>query len=176
MVGSGLNVSFRGESTTTSQIIFKDSVLESVTDSWINFTQTLSLSDDVGFIHISLDPNYEFSEEKVDNYLRLPVNKNKIFAIHSSERIRENVDQILDLKPNFLVHMLHATESDFIRLKDNNIPVVICPRSNIFFGLRPNYKLMNKMKKFVDELKRNKEMCGKPMGNLVYTSCPRQQL
>lgn len=69
----------------------------------------------------------------------------KIFALHASERIRENIDDILDLKPDFLVHMIKASESDLIRVCENNIPVIICPRANSFFGLEPNFELLKKV-------------------------------
>jgi len=70
--------------------------------------------------------------------------RKKIFAIHASERIKEDIDLILDLKPDFLVHMIYATDSDFERVKDENIPVAICPRANMFYGLKPNLKLIKK--------------------------------
>lgn len=69
-------------------------------------------------------------------------NRKKIFAIHASERIREDVDLILDLKPDFLVHMVKATQSDLVKVKEEDIPIVICPRSNYFFNLKPDFKLM----------------------------------
>ena len=101
----------------------------------------LNNSDGIGLSSIS---EWDYSELiKISKHVK---RKNKIFAIHASERVREDIDQILDLKPDFLVHMLFATESDFVRVKDNNIPVVVCPRSNAFFGLKPNYELMNKSK------------------------------
>ena len=34
------------------------------------------------------------------------------FAIHASERIREDIDKVLDLKPRFVVHMTMATKED----------------------------------------------------------------
>lgn len=71
--------------------------------------------------------------------------KKKLFAIHASERIRENIDDILDLKPNFLVHMIKATESDLERVKDNKIAIVLCCRSNDFYGSLPNFKLLKKV-------------------------------
>ena len=71
--------------------------------------------------------------------------KNKIFALHASERIRENIDDILDLKPNFLVHMIKASQSDLQKVKENNIPIIICPKSNSFFGLQPDFKLLKKV-------------------------------
>jgi cytosine/adenosine deaminase-related metal-dependent hydrolase len=73
------------------------------------------------------------------------MNKNKIFAIHASERVREDIDLILDLKPNFLVHMIQAKESDLVCIRDADIPVVLCPRSNDFFGLKPKYDLLKKI-------------------------------
>jgi len=87
--------------------------------------------------------DWEYPEiEKIAKHTK---KRKKTFAIHSSERIRENIDQILDLKPDFLIHMNCATESDLICVKDNNVPVVVCPRSNAFFGLKPNIELMNEI-------------------------------
>ncbi len=66
----------------------------------------------------------------------------KIFAVHCSERIREDIDQVLDLSPSFLVHMVQATDSDLERTADAGVPVVVCPRSNAFFGLTPDLPKM----------------------------------
>lgn len=71
--------------------------------------------------------------------------KNKVFALHASERIREDINSILDLKPDFLVHMLQATEEDLSIVKENDISIVLCPRSNDFFSLKPNFKLIKKI-------------------------------
>lgn len=59
------------------------------------------------------------------------------FALHASERVREDIDRVLDLKPSYLVHMCEATESDLEICADAGVPVVICPRSNLFFGKMP---------------------------------------
>ncbi len=94
-------------------------------------------------IGLSSITDWDYSEiSKIAKHTKI---KNKIFSIHASERIRENIDDILELKPNFLIHMNYATESDLIRVKENNISIVICPRSNRFFNLKPNYKLMEKL-------------------------------
>src|SRR5207245_9323158 len=45
----------------------------------------------------------------------------KIFAIHCSERVREEIDAVLDLKPAFLVHMIHATDADLERCADAHV-------------------------------------------------------
>jgi len=61
----------------------------------------------------------------------------KMFSVHASEAVNEDIDKILDLKPDFLVHMVKATDGDLERCADAEIPVVVCPRSNEFFGLEP---------------------------------------
>ncbi len=66
----------------------------------------------------------------------------KLFAIHCSERIREDIDRVLDLRPAFLVHMVQATDADLQRTADAGVPIVVCPRSNAFFGLTPDLPRM----------------------------------
>jgi len=61
----------------------------------------------------------------------------RIFALHASEIIREDIDLVLDLKPDFLVHMVQASDFDLERVASEGIPIVVCPRANSFFGLRP---------------------------------------
>jgi len=62
----------------------------------------------------------------------------KVFATHCSERVREEIDDVLDLKPRFLVHMLEATDADLERCADAGVAIVSCPRSNVFFGKVPD--------------------------------------
>jgi len=100
----------------------------------------LNNSDGIGLSSISDWDLFEL--KKISNHVK---KRNKLFAIHASEIIRENIDDILDLKPDFLVHMVKATESDLTRVKDNKTPIVLCPRSNAFYGLKPNIKLMKKV-------------------------------
>ncbi len=64
--------------------------------------------------------------------------RGKIFAIHLSERIREDVNKVLDTNPNFVVHALHCTDEDLELLKKNGVAVVVTPRANLFFGSVPN--------------------------------------
>jgi cytosine/adenosine deaminase-related metal-dependent hydrolase len=61
----------------------------------------------------------------------------KLFAMHASESLREDIDLILDLKPDFLVHMCKATDDDIESCVEAQVPLVLCPRSNEFFGLDP---------------------------------------
>ncbi len=99
----------------------------------------LENSDGIGLSSIS---DWEYSEiEKIAKHTK---QKKKKIVLHASEAIREDIDAILDLKPDFLIHMVKATESDLIRIKEENIPLVLCPRSNAFFHLKINLELMKK--------------------------------
>ena len=100
----------------------------------------LNNSEGIGLSSIS---DWDYSElKKVSTHVK---KRKKIFAIHASENVRENIDDILDLKPDFLVHMVKANESDLIRIKEDNIPIVLCLRSNVFYGLKPDVKSMKKI-------------------------------
>ncbi|MCL2712893.1 MAG: amidohydrolase family protein [Methanomassiliicoccaceae archaeon] len=63
--------------------------------------------------------------------------RKKVFALHVSERIREDIGKVISLSPSFVVHMVHASDNDMRMCADNDIKIVSCPRSNIFFGNIP---------------------------------------
>jgi cytosine/adenosine deaminase-related metal-dependent hydrolase len=95
-------------------------------------------------IGVSSSSDWDYSELlKISKHVK---RKNKFFALHASERIQEDINKILDLKPNFLIHMIKANESDFEICKQENIPIVICPRSNSFFKMKPKYDLLKSKK------------------------------
>jgi len=99
----------------------------------------LENSDGIGLSSIS---DWEPSEiEKIAVHVR---KKKKLFALHASEVEREDIDTILDLRPNLLIHMIAATEADLEKVHDASIPIVICPRSYLFFRLKFNLELMKK--------------------------------
>jgi len=68
------------------------------------------------------------------------------FAIHSGENDRSDIDKALSLDPNILIHMTHALENDLSRVADNDIPIVVCPRSNFITGVG-----MPPIRKMLDE-------------------------
>ena len=63
--------------------------------------------------------------------------KNGLVGIHHSENVHEEIQAIIDLKPDFLVHMCHATDDDLKAVKTAGISIVVCPRSNSYFGNLP---------------------------------------
>jgi cytosine/adenosine deaminase-related metal-dependent hydrolase len=101
--------------------------------------ELLKKSDGIGVSAVS---DWEYPElQKVAAHAR---RKRKLFAIHASEVVRESIDAVLDLKPSFIVHMVKGEEFDFERVAAEDVPVVVCPRANAFFGLRPRPDLMRR--------------------------------
>jgi cytosine/adenosine deaminase-related metal-dependent hydrolase len=60
--------------------------------------------------------------------------RRKPFALHVSEAKREDMEAVLALEPTFLVHATQATKADLEAVADADVPVVICPRSNAYYG------------------------------------------
>lgn len=61
--------------------------------------------------------------------------RKKTFSLHASEAKREDIKKILDLCPDFLVHMAMANEDDLISCRELDVPIIVCPRSNHMFGI-----------------------------------------
>ena len=100
-------------------------------------TELVSLSDGVALPSLSdMDLSY------VERCAECSHRAGKPFAIHVSERIHEDFETVLSLEPAFVVHMVQATRSDLKMCADAGVPVVVCPRSNAFFGLTPPLALM----------------------------------
>jgi cytosine/adenosine deaminase-related metal-dependent hydrolase len=92
----------------------------------------LSVADGIALSSIS-DIDLGYAEKVADAAHKA----HKAFAIHCSERVREDIDAVLSLSPDFIVHMCEATDSDLRKCADAGIPISVCPRSNIFFGKNP---------------------------------------
>jgi len=59
----------------------------------------------------------------------------KVLTLHVSEQEREDIERVLSLDPQFLVHCVECTDGDLERIAEAGVPVVVCPRSNARFGL-----------------------------------------
>lgn len=97
----------------------------------------LDVADGIGLPSISdMERTYI---ENVADHVR---SRNKMFAIHASERVREDIDTILSLDPSFIVHMVEASDSDLLKCAESEVPIVACARSNLYFGKVPPIKRM----------------------------------
>ena len=68
--------------------------------------------------------------------------KKGLVGIHHSENEHEKIDNLIELKPDFAVHLCNAMDGDLKALKEANISVVVCPRSNHYFGNKPPLEKM----------------------------------
>ena len=59
----------------------------------------------------------------------------KIFGIHAGEVDTSDVDAALDLAPEFIIHGVHLAERHFERIATEEVPIVVCPRSNAATGV-----------------------------------------
>lgn len=91
-------------------------------------------------IGISAMRDWEYPElEKIAAQVH---SSGKLLSLHASETVREDIDRILDLKPDILVHLTSATPSDLELVADAGVQVVVCPRTNSLFGFLPDIPLM----------------------------------
>mgnify|MGYP000055990164 CR=1 FL=1 len=70
----------------------------------------------------------------------------KPFAIHAGEVGPGDINPALDLEPDLLVHMVYAENVHLERVEDSEIPVAVCPRSNLVtdVGLPPVRDLLDR--------------------------------
>ena len=64
--------------------------------------------------------------------------KGKLLSAHFSEGRRENTELVLRSGSWPLIHLSCAAEKDISAIAGAGLPVVVCPRSNLMFGLMPN--------------------------------------
>ncbi|QSG02590.1 Cytosine deaminase or related metal-dependent hydrolase [Natranaeroarchaeum sulfidigenes] len=55
----------------------------------------------------------------------------KLFGIHAGEVDESDINAALDLDPDFVVHMVHPEPVHLERIDDSEVPIVVCPRSNV---------------------------------------------
>ncbi len=101
------------------------------------FKKLLSLSDGIG-----LSAYRDWDKDEFFKMAKEVNGKGTPFALHCSEDAREPLEDILHYDIHHLVHMIEAAVDDLQRCAESNIPIVICPRSNMQFGKIPNIPLM----------------------------------
>lgn len=74
----------------------------------------------------------------------------KKIAFHAGERDADDVDTALAYEPDLIIHATHATKKQLRFCADQEIPIVVCPRSNWVLGVtssdkHPPLSLMGEM-------------------------------
>jgi cytosine/adenosine deaminase-related metal-dependent hydrolase len=101
-------------------------------------SRILEVADGIGLPSVS-DMGRRYIEKVADQTRE----SRKMFSIHASERVREDIDLILSLDPAFIVHMVEATDSDLLKCAEAEVPIVVCVRSNQYFKKIPPLKRMS---------------------------------
>ena len=97
----------------------------------------LKISDGIGISSIS-DMDHSYIEKIADITHR----SGKKLSIHVSERIREDIDFVLSLEPDLIIHMVQATKDDVRKCADADVPIVVCASSNRYFDMTPDIRMM----------------------------------
>jgi cytosine/adenosine deaminase-related metal-dependent hydrolase len=69
----------------------------------------------------------------------------KRYGLHASEAVRERPERYLDPTPDLLVHLAEATPDDLAAVRDEDVAVAVCPRSNALFGRQPDLRSMERL-------------------------------
>ena len=93
---------------------------------------TLAKSDGIGLP--SLDA---FDEEGLRSIAEQSKQAKKLLSVHVAETAsaRSEIGRALGLHPSFIVHATHASEEDFASMREDDVPVVFCPRANSLLGV-----------------------------------------
>jgi len=62
-------------------------------------------------------------------------NSGKLIAFHAGERDPDDVDEALSFNPDMIIHGTHATRLQLRQCADEDISIVLCPRSNWVLGV-----------------------------------------
>ena len=100
-------------------------------------TRLLSMSDGIG-----LSAYRDWDESELLRLVEEIRSQGKPLAMHCSEDVKEPVEKVLDLDVHHLVHMIEADRYDLEKCAEEDVPIVICPRSNMFFGKMPDIPKM----------------------------------
>ncbi len=122
--GTAAHLDFR-ESGESGAEALREAASETATDAFIfgsGPASVLEIADGYGASGANDD---EFDDERA-----AAREANKPFAIHAGEPDATDIHPALDLEPDLLVHMVHATDEHLDRVADQEIPVVACPRTN----------------------------------------------
>jgi len=101
--------------------------------------ELLELSDGLGLNSLS-----DFSSDEIMEITGLVQDRGKLFSTHLSEGRRERPGPAVECNAWPLIHLACATDDDLRKIAEAQVPVVVCPRSNLMFSLMPNVYRMIK--------------------------------
>ncbi len=100
----------------------------------------LEVSDGIG-----LSSAREESEGSRRTIARACRSAGKRYALHASEATHERTEAYLEPRPDLLVHLAKASRDDLVAVRDEGVPVAVCPRANALFGRQPDLRTMERL-------------------------------
>lgn len=73
--------------------------------------------------------------KNVDRQVAAARKAGKKIAFHAGERDAADVDEALAYEPDLIIHATHATRKQLRTCAEQEIPIVVCPRSNWILGV-----------------------------------------
>jgi cytosine/adenosine deaminase-related metal-dependent hydrolase len=71
----------------------------------------------------------------IDDVVKTARSEGKKVALHAGEAGRGDIEDALSLEPDLLVHLTRAEPRDLAKVAKAEVPVVVCPRSNLAMGV-----------------------------------------
>lgn len=92
---------------------------------------------------LGISSTRDHDPKRLEEMVMAARNSGKNVAIHAGEAGRDDIPDALDLNPDLLVHLCKASEEDLRKTAALDLPVVVCPRSNLITGAGlPNVRRM----------------------------------
>lgn len=71
----------------------------------------------------------------IEDVVETARSEGKKVALHAGEAGRDDIEDALSLEPDLLVHLTRAEPRDLAKVAEAEVPVVVCPRSNLVTGV-----------------------------------------
>ena len=84
---------------------------------------------------LGISSTRDHSLKTIQEAVSLAKSKGKALAIHAGELGADDIEDALSLDPDFLVHMNRASGGELEKAAKAEVPVVVCPRSNLVTGV-----------------------------------------
>ncbi|MDY6865284.1 MAG: amidohydrolase family protein [Halobacteriota archaeon] len=98
--------------------------------------EDLPLSDLLSVVDgIGISSVLEYDLENLHEVVEEARKRGKQIAVHAGEKDRSDIKGAIDLRPDHIVHMTKASEEDIRLMAMEDIPIVVCVRSNLITGV-----------------------------------------